>query len=135
MALRFFRVAHRMPLAQHGKGSAWFKPPGWRLGGLRFSRACAYRFTFATAKELYGRYTFEDLRNHRAAVVFPYAMFSYGLLELYFQALQPTLFGHSEVGRGVLEVRCLPVAQCSCCSMLPSLFQEYAMTYRDYCSY
>jgi hypothetical protein len=38
---------------------------------------------FATAKSLYGRYELEQLANHRAVVLLPYAVLSYGITELY----------------------------------------------------
>ena len=41
-------------------------------------------FNFSTAKALYkGRFTLTQVMDHRAAVVFPYAVMSYGFTELY----------------------------------------------------
>ena len=40
-------------------------------------------FTFKTAHQLYGHFSISQLANHRAAVLFPYAVMSYGITELY----------------------------------------------------
>ena len=53
----------------------------------------ASNFKFGTAKKLYGMYKLNDLRRHRAAIVLPYAVMSYGLTELY--ALRVPLFAPS----------------------------------------
>eukprot|EP00667_Euglena_gracilis_P017130 EG_transcript_18007 len=41
------------------------------------------RWAFASPMKLYGQFTFEQVVNHRAVVVLPYAVTSYGLTELY----------------------------------------------------
>ena len=52
-------------------------------------------FNFSTAKALYkGRFSLTQIMDHRAAVVFPYAVMSYGFTELY--ALGIPLFFPSE---------------------------------------
>jgi len=38
---------------------------------------------FSTAKQLYGRYETQDLCNHRAVVMIPYAVHSYGVIEVH----------------------------------------------------
>lgn len=38
---------------------------------------------FATAKSLYGRYQLQQLADHRAIILLPYAVLSYGITELY----------------------------------------------------
>ncbi|UJR35113.1 hypothetical protein I4U23_027884 [Adineta vaga] len=40
-------------------------------------------FIFATAKSLYGRYELDQIADHRAVVILPYAVLSYGITELY----------------------------------------------------
>lgn len=40
-------------------------------------------FKFATAKSLYGRYELQQIANHRAVILLPYAVLSYGITELY----------------------------------------------------
>lgn len=40
-------------------------------------------FRFATAKSLYGHFELQQIANHRAVVLFPYAVLSYGITELY----------------------------------------------------
>ena len=40
-------------------------------------------FKFATVKSLYGRYQLQQIANHRAVVLLPYAVLSYGITELY----------------------------------------------------
>ena len=40
-------------------------------------------FRFATAKSLYGRYELQQIGDHRAIVLLPYAVLSYGITELY----------------------------------------------------
>jgi hypothetical protein len=42
-----------------------------------------FDWKFATAKELYGHYSLDQITTHRAAVLFPYAVLSYGVTELY----------------------------------------------------
>ena len=53
----------------------------------------ASNLKFGTAKKLYGVYKLNDLRRHRAAIVLPYAVMSFGLTELY--ALRVPLFAPS----------------------------------------
>ena len=54
-------------------------------GGIPFEKEFAkYKnFTFKTAHQLYGRFNISQLASHRAAVLFPYAVMSYGITELY----------------------------------------------------
>ena len=40
-------------------------------------------FRFATAKNLYGHYELQQIADHRAIVLLPYAVLSYGITELY----------------------------------------------------
>jgi hypothetical protein len=40
-------------------------------------------FELRTARQMYKRYTFQQLANHRAAILIPYAVHSYGMTELY----------------------------------------------------
>ena len=40
-------------------------------------------FRFATAKSLYGHYELQQISDHRAIVLLPYAVLSYGITELY----------------------------------------------------
>jgi hypothetical protein len=40
-------------------------------------------FQFATAKSLYGHYQLQQIANHRAVILLPYAVLSYGITELY----------------------------------------------------
>ena len=40
-------------------------------------------FRFSTVKSLYGNYELQQIANHRAVVLFPYAVLSYGITELY----------------------------------------------------
>ena len=40
-------------------------------------------FQFSTVKSLYGNYQLQQIANHRAVVLFPYAVLSYGITELY----------------------------------------------------
>ncbi|KAI3642848.1 hypothetical protein MP228_012403 [Amoeboaphelidium protococcarum] len=40
------------------------------------------KWKFVTAKQLYGRYTLDNIADHRAVVILPYAVLSYGLTEL-----------------------------------------------------
>lgn len=40
-------------------------------------------FRFATAKSLYGEYRLQQIANHRAIILLPYAVLSYGITELY----------------------------------------------------
>jgi hypothetical protein len=47
------------------------------------ARSMNLNFTFRSAKSLYGRFELQNLANHRAAVLFPYAVLSYGITELY----------------------------------------------------
>ena len=44
-------------------------------------------FTFGTARMLYGMFRIAQLAEHRAAVLFPYAVMSYGITELYAMAI------------------------------------------------
>ena len=41
------------------------------------------KLIFTTAKQLYGRFETQDLCNHRAMVMIPYAVHSYGTIEVY----------------------------------------------------
>lgn len=45
--------------------------------------AGAGQFNFVPVKALYGRFTLQDIANHRAAVLIPYAVLSYGITEMY----------------------------------------------------
>jgi hypothetical protein len=47
-------------------------------------------FEFSTAKSLYGNYELQQIANHRAVVLLPYAVLSYGITELY--ALEIPMF-------------------------------------------
>jgi hypothetical protein len=61
------------------------------------------KYHFATAKQLYGHYEYHQLLNHRAIVIFPYAMMSYGITELYalgIPILVPTIDLLIELGLG-----------------------------------
>jgi hypothetical protein len=40
-------------------------------------------FNFVAVKQLYQRFSLQDIANHRAAVLIPYAVLSYGITELY----------------------------------------------------
>lgn len=40
-------------------------------------------FTVSHIRHLYKRYTFQNVADHRAAILFPYAVLSYGITELY----------------------------------------------------
>ncbi|CAF4491930.1 unnamed protein product, partial [Rotaria magnacalcarata] len=40
-------------------------------------------FQFASAKILYGHYHLQQIADHRAVVLLPYAVLSYGITELY----------------------------------------------------
>lgn len=51
------------------------------LGPL--TEAARGKYTFALAKVLYGRYELQNIADHRAVVVTPYAVMSWGLTELY----------------------------------------------------
>ena len=54
------------------------------LFGDEIAHACGGRFTFATARKLYGRFELQHLVQHRAAVLFPYtAHSSFGIAEIY----------------------------------------------------
>ena len=55
------------------------------LGSLPFEIEFAKHkhFNFITAHMLYGRFEIAQLAEHRAAVLFPYAVMSYGITELY----------------------------------------------------
>ena len=41
------------------------------------------RYTYAPVKALYKRFTLQDIASHRAVVLMPYAVLSYGMTELY----------------------------------------------------
>lgn len=47
------------------------------------SRRRKSSFRFATAKSLYGHYQLQQIADHRAIVLLPYAVLSYGMTELY----------------------------------------------------
>jgi hypothetical protein len=47
------------------------------------ARSMNLSFTFGAAKSLYKHYELQDIANHRAAVLLPYAVLSYGITELY----------------------------------------------------
>lgn len=41
------------------------------------------KWQFATAKQLYGHYNLQQVAEHRAIILLPYAVLSYGMTELY----------------------------------------------------
>ena len=45
------------------------------------------KYIFKTVRELYPHYELQNIANHRAVVIFPYAVFSYGITELYAMGL------------------------------------------------
>jgi hypothetical protein len=62
--------------------STCIRQEGW-LPGLSPEAERASGVTFTSAKALYSRYTLQQIGNHRAVVLLPYAMFTISITELY----------------------------------------------------
>ena len=55
--------------------------------GIDHMNSCAqnmgFDLEFSFVKSIYGNYTYDDIRNHKACVLFPYSAFSISMIELY----------------------------------------------------